>query len=422
MMRTVALLFYLLMPVLTVLGENRFPQPQFESGYSMPAISVPAPRVASWELLDVLVLGGALSLAAWLILKKRSRRGVFLLTVFSLLYFGFWRKGCVCSIGGIQNVAAWLSGNEAVLPLSVAAFFILPLVFALFFGRVFCAAVCPLGAIQEMMILFPKRLPRPVSLALGMVPVVYLGLAVLLAATGSAFIICRHDPFVPIFRLGGELSVLLAGVFLLLVGIVVARPFCRFLCPYGVLLNWASRLSKWHATITPDECVKCRLCERACPFDAIRVPVASLVSESRGIGVRRMKWLLLLLVFLTGIGLWTGSRLEGVLAPINSKVKLDQVLRSNHPAVEKKYALELEAFRSGGRNPQVLRAEAEAVRRQFRVGGACLGGFLGFVFGMSMVGVSIRRSRDAYEPDRGECLSCARCFRSCPKEQKRLKP
>lgn len=415
------LILYVLMPVLTAFAENRFPQPQFESGYSLPGISVPAPRVASWELLDVLVLGGALSLAAWLILKKRSRRGVFLLTVFSLLYFGFWRKGCVCSIGSIQNVAAWLSGSEAVLPLSVAAFFILPLVFALFFGRVFCAAVCPLGAIQDMMILFPVRLPRPVSLALGMIPVVYLGLAVLLAATGSAFIICRHDPFVPIFRLSGELSILLAGVVLLLVGIFVARPFCRFLCPYGVLLNWASRLSKWHATITPDECVQCRLCERACPFDAIRVPVISPVSEAREIGVRRMQWLLLLLVLLTGLGMGAGFRLEGVLAPLNAKVKLDQILRSNHPAVEKQYAVELEAFRTGGRNPHILRAEADAVRRQFRVGGACLGGLIGFVFGLSILGVSIRRSRETYEPDRGECLSCARCYRFCPKEQKRLK-
>jgi ferredoxin len=421
MMRTVALSLLLLMPVLTAFAENRFPQPQFESGYTMPVTTTPPPRAATVEGLDVAMLIGALSLAAWLILKKRSRRGVFLLTVFSLLYFGFWRKGCVCSIGSLQNVAAWLSGSEAVLPLSVAAFFILPLVFALFFGRVFCAAVCPLGAIQEMMILFPARLPRPVSLALGMIPVVYLGVAVLLAATGSAFIICRLDPFVPVFRLGGEPAILLAGVALLLTGIIVARPFCRFFCPYGVLLNWASRLSKWHATISPDECDQCRLCERACPVDAIRMPVTSPASESRATGVRRLKWLLLVVLLLGAGGAWGGAHLDGILAPLNAKVRLAHALYSSDPAVEKEYSVELDAFRSGGRNPDTLVAEVDATLRQFRRGGACLGGFLGLVLGLSLLSVSIRRARDSYEPDRGECLSCARCYQSCPEERKRLK-
>lgn len=421
MMRIAALILYFLMPTLAAFAENRFPQPQFESGYTMPATTTPPPRAATVEMLDVVVLLSALSLAAWLILKKRSRRGVFLLTVFSLLYFGFWRKGCVCSIGSIQNVAAWMSGSEVGLSLSVAAFFILPLVFALFFGRVFCAAVCPLGAIQEMMILFPTRLPRPVSVALGMIPVGYLGVAVLLAATGSAFIICRCDPFVPVFRLSGEPVMFLAGVVLLVLGIFVARPFCRFLCPYGVLLNWASRLSKWHATITPTECDQCRLCERACPFDAIRMPVTSTVSESRATGVRRLKWLLVLVVVLGSAGVWGGAHLDRVLAPLNAKVRLAQALCSSDPAVEKQFSVELEAFRSGARNPDVLVSEANAIRRQFRRGGACLGGFLGLVFGLSILSVSIRRARDSYEPDRGECLSCARCYLSCPEEHKRLK-
>jgi len=303
----------------------------------------------------------------------------------------------------------------------VAAFFILPLIFALLFGRIFCAAVCPLGAIQEMMILFPIRIPRPVSRALGLIPVVYLGLAILLAATGSAFIICRYDPFVPVFRLSGEPVMLLAGVVLLLAGIVVARPFCRFLCPYGVLLNWMSRLSKWHATITPDECVGCRLCERACPFDAIRLPMTSTPAESRETGVRRIKRLLLLMLLLGVVGVWVGARADGMLAPLNARVRLDQVLRSHDPVLEKLYATELDAFRGGTITPESLTVEADAVRRKFRVGGAWLGGILGVLFGASLLGASIRRSREDYEPDRGECLSCARCYQSCPREHERLK-
>lgn len=412
----------LLLSVFAAVAENRFPQPQFESGYTIPVTTEPGSRAASWEFLDVLVLAGALSLATWLILRKRSRRGVFGLTVFSLLYFGFWRKGCVCSIGSIQNVAAWLSGNEAVLPLGVAAFFILPLVFALLFGRVFCAAVCPLGAIQEMMILFPVRLPRPLNQALGMIPVFYLGTAVLLASTGAAFIICRHDPFVPVFRFSGEPLLVLTGAGLLLLGIFVARPFCRFGCPYGVLLNWMSRLSKWHATITPDECVQCRLCERACPFDAIRPAVSGTVAEPREVGVRRMQRLLLVAVLLAGLGIWVGARLDGVMAPLHPRVRLAQVLQSQDPVVQKHYAFEREAFQNSGMKPEALEAEVALIRRYFRIGCAVLGGLIGALFGMTLLGVSTRRSRESYEPDRGECLSCARCYRSCPKEHQRRKP
>ena len=49
----------------------------------------------------------------------------------------------------------------------------------------------------------------------------------------------------------------------------VGRPYCRFLCPYGALLGLLSRVSWKHATITPDECINCKLCEDACPFGAI---------------------------------------------------------------------------------------------------------------------------------------------------------
>src|SRR6266568_4574375 len=119
------------------LAEQRFPPPEFDSGHQIPTTAIPSARGLFLQYADVAMLAGCLGMATWLVFKKRSRKGVFWLGMFSLVYFGFYRKGCVCSIGSIQNVALALGSSDYAVPLGVLAFFLLPLVFALFSGRVF---------------------------------------------------------------------------------------------------------------------------------------------------------------------------------------------------------------------------------------------------------------------------------------------
>ena len=38
------------------------------------------------------------------------------------------------------------------------------------------------------------------------------------------------------------------------------------------------------------------------------------------------------------------------------------------------------------------------------------------VLGVKLVSLSLRTLRTEFEPDRGACFACARCFRSCPQE------
>ncbi|MCD6392613.1 MAG: 4Fe-4S binding protein, partial [Planctomycetes bacterium] len=139
---------------------ERFPPPDFETGYEFPETTTPPPRSDFREYADVVVLLAALALATWLTYTKRSRRGLFVLMIFSALYFGFYRKGCICSIGAIQNVVLTIFDSSYAIPPTAIAFFLLPLIFALFVGRVFCAAVCPLGALQDVVLLKPISVPR----------------------------------------------------------------------------------------------------------------------------------------------------------------------------------------------------------------------------------------------------------------------
>ena len=101
-----------------VFGFEKFPPPDFEeSDHRLPSldyITDATPRQNIYEYIDVAVLALALLLSSYLVLKKRSRRYIFILMIFSLLYFGFWRKGCVCPIGAIQNIVLSIFDNGYV--------------------------------------------------------------------------------------------------------------------------------------------------------------------------------------------------------------------------------------------------------------------------------------------------------------------
>jgi ferredoxin len=279
-------------------------------------------------------------------------------------------------------------------------------------GRVFCGAACPLGAIQELVIFKPISIPSPLRKVLGLIPYLYLGLSILYAATNTDFIICRYDPFIGIFRMDASFEMLILGGSFLLLGMFVARPYCRFLCPYGVLLNWMSSVSKWHLSITPSECVDCKLCAHSCPVDAINKPVIEPVSSRKDIN----KFLISVLIIpvLVIIGGYIGSKSHIYLSKVNSTVNLAELLIAQPELKNDPDHIDVQTFLTSGKTMETLVEEAAAIRSQFYYGGWILGGFLGLAFGLIFTGKTIYRSRKDYEPDKGDCVSCGRCMDYCP--------
>jgi NAD-dependent dihydropyrimidine dehydrogenase PreA subunit len=283
---------------------------------------------------------------------------------------------------------------------------------------------------------------------------VYLGVAILAAATGSDFLVCRFDPFVSVYRLGGSLEILLLGGAFLLAGTVIARPYCRFFCPYGVLLGWMSRLSRRHVTITPDHCVRCRLCEKACPVDAILPPTvperagrsgpaAAGPTDGTGHGdaegtltgalvdqvavashddtteKRRLATLLIAAPFVLALGTFAGLWAQGVLARIHPTVRLAERVVLEDVGILTDTTLESETFRGLTEPTPELLSRASAIADRYRGGSALLGLYVGAAVLLALLATFRRRVSADYTIDSESCVSCGRCFSYCPREHLR---
>ncbi len=397
--------------------ELAIPPPEFiETPYVLPDLYNPQAAVdLGWW--DPVILFGALSLATWFVFKSRSRRGLFLLSIFSVAFFGFYRRGCICPVGSTQNVMAATFIPDVGVSAIVVSFFVLPLLFSLFAGRVFCASVCPLGAMQELVAIAPIRISPALERALGLGKYLYLGFATLGVATGAGFLICRYDPFVGIWRMGHSFNMLLAGGAILLLGVFVARPYCRFLCPYGVLMGWMSRFSKWHLDIPPSPCVSCRLCEDSCPYNAIDMPTPERQVKDRAGGLKRIRRLVLLAPCIVLAGAATGFTMHELFSRLHPTVQLSERVAAEDLGIYTEQILESETFRASDKTTVELHEDARAIRSEFRSASTWLGVFLGLVVSLKLIGLSVVRKRTIFEPNRAACFSCGRCYAYCPVEE-----
>jgi ferredoxin len=261
----------------------------------------------------------------------------------------------------------------------------------------------------------PLRVPRPLDAVLRLIPLGVLALAVIMAANDAGFPVCRTDPFVGFFRRSAPVSMLVAGGLVILLGLVIARPYCRYYCPYGVLLGWFSRLSWRHATITPDECIKCRLCAEVCPFDAIQAPRAAAPGRETPKARRALLLLLLLAPLLVGLGALAGHAIAPALASYHPDVMTQEHLArlTTHPG--ERY-LDVDAFRALGGDKRQLAVDVAAVQARFDFYSSLAGALLGLAWALRMIMLARQPRRDVYKIDRSRCFSCSRCFAVCPRD------
>ena len=55
-------------------------------------------------------------------------------------------------------------------------------------------------------------------------------------------------------------------VVIVVASVVMARPFCKYLCPLGAFYGLFNRFSLYQLAIDHNACVDCKKCEQVCPM------------------------------------------------------------------------------------------------------------------------------------------------------------
>ncbi len=200
---------------------------------------------------------------------------------------GFYYAGCMCPVGVLANLPLHVKGIFNGEYTEWLLLFLLPILFAIFAGRIYCGGVCPFGALQEFIYMLGSRLGlnRQQEQEDGLFWFKYTKYTFLLAVLVITPVLgmswwCEIDPFGYLFNLGGTGTALALLLVLAAVSLLVFRPWCRLICPYGALLGIVARdtgllaggrsSGLYGPEINDDSCIKCGKCQKKCPVFAIK--------------------------------------------------------------------------------------------------------------------------------------------------------
>lgn len=183
----------------------------------------------------------------------------------------------VC-FGLSKNILIQYLGNPFAITI---AFSFLILVLTIFGSRLFCAYICPLGTLQEIICtLFGKKrkdrkqIPQFQERRFASVKYIVLVVTIILSLIGINYIFIH---FCPVYALSllPDIAVwgLIVTLLIIVAGIFLERFWCRFLCPYAALMNLFQHLGqlvhfprlKIHRNL--ERCNDCELCSLSCPMN-----------------------------------------------------------------------------------------------------------------------------------------------------------
>ena len=146
-------------------------------------------------------------------------------------------------------------------------------------NKLICGWACPLGALQELLFYISqwlniKRFRIPFRTTNTIRISLFFVFLFVLAFSQPNFAIYHYiNPFNLFDFHFKPTTVFIAIVFILFSSFFFYRPFCRLLCPFG-LISWIfERISFFKIRINTQACKQCKSCLKACPTGALQSKV-----------------------------------------------------------------------------------------------------------------------------------------------------
>ena len=226
-------------------------------------------------ILVKFVLWIAVIVGATVLLQRRkvSERVRLAFLIGGVLMFGFLFGALIP--GGLNPnpvaslrtfLASILVSRQFVLPITIMLVILLLTVWIS--NKSICGWGCQLGLLQDLLhhAPLPKWKP-PFWLSNGLRIAAFVALIAGLVVGGLDWI-GVIDPF-QLFSFNFTLGIASFSAAMLVASLFVYRPWCRFLCPFG-LLGWGvEQASLLRPRIDREACKECQLCVDACPSGAM---------------------------------------------------------------------------------------------------------------------------------------------------------
>ena len=251
--------------------------------------------ISLWQSRGVdiaLLLTGLFVLSLGLIAQQRfsasSQRLRILRTLyllFTLGFIGWYAQGQLTIVNITAALESLTTGGDLSFlmndPMTVILWLFVGLTLLVWGRGTFCGWLCPFGALQELISLVAnavglrqRRLRTALDVKLKWVK--YLVLATLLVslsiAPGFAEKAVEIEPFKTAisFYFQRDWPYVLWAVACLLLGVVVYRGYCRYICPLGAALASVNFLQRWSWIPRREACgTPCQSCRHRCEYQAI---------------------------------------------------------------------------------------------------------------------------------------------------------
>ncbi len=149
-------------------------------------------------------------------------------------------------------------------------------VFSIIGNKIICGWACPFGGLQELFFIFSSKIKKisvPFYISNSIRILIFIfALGVLFGLVGDnlgVMIYHNINPFNIFILHFKPLLILFSIVFFLIASLFFYRPFCQFICPFGIFSWVLESISITRIRVDSKRCIKCKACYQSCPTRAI---------------------------------------------------------------------------------------------------------------------------------------------------------